>query len=222
MDKIYYHSFKKKDVLLAKADGKCSFILNCNADRVCFVMFTNNGYFLQGSRIKGIEFYKKGTTFYIVNTIDSDNFFITIQPLSVSGTGSFETCYGESFDSTGYTKLEELEESSSLISNIPFSSSAYEKNTIVPYDLKIKNQANYAQCSLLLISYRKMTGIGGSGLVLVSSSNKGTKDNFSVSIVFSTENFDQFIITGTKTGINVTTDESFKFSVTEIRSNTII
>ena len=222
MDKIYYHSFKKKDVLLAKADGTCSFIINCNADRVCFVMCTNNGYFLQGSRIKGIEFYKKNSSFYIVNTTDSDNHFITIQPLSVSGVGSFETCYGESFDSTGFTKLEELEEITPLISNIPFSSSAYNANTIVPYDLKLKNQVNYAQCSLLLISFRKMNGIGGSGLVFVSNSNNSNKDNFSVSIVFSTENFNQFTITGTNTGINVTTDERFKFSVTEIRSNTII
>ena len=185
-------------------------------------MCTNNGYFLKGSRINGIEFYKKGSSFYIVNTINSDNHFITIQPLSVSGVGSFETGYGESFDSAGYTKLEELEEITPLISNIPFTSSAYDGNTIVSYDLKLKNQVNYAQCSLLLISYRKMSGIGGSGLVLVSNSNNSTKDNFSVSIVSSTENFDQFIITGTNTGINVTTDERFKFSVTEIRSNTII
>lgn len=222
MDKVYYHNFKKKNVLLAKADGKCSFILNCNSDRVCFVMITNSGYFLQGSRINGIEFYRKGNSFYIVNAANSDNYFITIQPLSVVGAVFFETCYGESFDSTGYTKLEELEEITPLISNIPFSSSTYEKNTNVPYDLKLKNKTNYAQCSLLLISYRKANGIGGSGLVLVSSLNNGTKNNFSVSIVSSTENFDEFIITGTDTGINVTTDENFKFSVTEIRSNTII
>ena len=222
MDKVYYHSFKKKDTLLAKFDGKGSFIINANNDRVCFVMFTNNGYFLQGTRIKGIDFYKKGNIFYIVNNADSDNYFTTIQPLSVSGTGYFATGYGESFDSTGCTKLEELEEFTPLISNIPFSSSFYKKNTIVPYDLKLKNLKNYAQCSLLLISYRKSNGIGGSGLVLVSSSNNSTINEFSVSIVSSTENFDQFIITGTNTGINVTSDEDFKFSVTEIRSNIII
>ena len=221
MDKVYYHSFKKKDTLLAKFDGKGSFILNCNNDRVCFVMFTNQGYFLQGTRINGIDFYKKGNTYCIVNNANSDNYFTTIQPLSVGGTGYFETGYGESFDSTGYTKLEELEEFTPLITNIP-PSTVYKKNTIVPYDLKLKNLKNYAQCSLLLISYRKTNGIGGSGLVLVSSSNNSTINEFSVSIVSSTEEFDQFTITGTNTGINVTSDEDFRFSVTEIRSNTII
>ena len=222
MDKFYYHSFKKKDVILAKIEGKGSLILNCNSDRVCFVMFTNNGYFLKGTRIKGIDFYKKRNTFYIVNTTNSDNYFISIQPLSIAGTGTIENGYGESFDSTDCTKLEELEEFTPLISNIPFTSSPYDGNTIVPYDLKLKNQTNYTQCSLLLISCRKLSGIGGSGLVLVSNANNSTKNDFSVSIVSSTENFNQFTIAGTNTGITVTADDRFKFSVTEIRSNTII
>lgn len=220
MDKIYYHSFKKKDVLLAKADGKCSFIINCNSDKVCFVMFTNNGYFLEGSIIKGIDFYKKGSSFYIVNTTDSDNYFITIQPLSVSGVGSFETCYGESFDSTGFTKLERLKDKVPIV-NTGFTSSYYDANAVVSYDMQLKNTTNYAQSALLLISARDVNGIGGSALVLVSSVNNSSINDFTTLIMASSEQFNLFTVNGTNNGISITHNTKFKFSITEITGNII-
>lgn len=220
MDKIYYHNFKKKDVLLAKSVGKCSFILNANSDKVCFVMITKDGYFLEGSRIKGIDFYKKDNSFYIVNTSNSDNYFISIQPLSISGPGSFGSGYGESFDSTGFTKLERLKDKGPIV-NTGFNSSYYAANEVVSYDMQLRNTANYAQSALLLISARDADGIGGNALVLVSSVNNSSINDFTTLVMASSEDFNQFTVKGTNNGISITHNVRFNFSITEITSNII-
>lgn len=226
-NKIYYHNFNKKNTLLAKCLGRCSFILHDNNDNTCFVMLNNKGYYLEGIKPTGIDFYKKDNNFYIVNGQNSTSYYITIQPLSVYGVGSFENGYGISFDTTNYTKLEIIkeeeivEEEKTPIVNTPFPDTYYEANTVVNHTLQLNNKTNYSQSALLLISVRNSNGIGGSGLLLVSSINSSTINNFEILTISSTGNFNQFTVEGLQNGITITHNTKFKFSITEIDSDIV-
>lgn len=220
MDKIYYHNFTKKNALLAKSVGKCSFILHDNNGNTCFVLFQDTGYYLDGLKPIGIDFYKKDNNFYIVNGKESISSYITIQPLSINGVGSFVTGYGEDFDITDCTKLERLKDKTPIV-NTGFTSSYYDANEVVYHDMQLRNITNYAQSALLLISARNINGIGGTALVLVSSVNNSTINDFTTLIITSSENFNQFTVKGTNNGISITHNTRFKFSITEITSNII-
>ena len=222
--KIYYHNLRNKEtVILAKVNkGRCSFVIDFGSGNT-FITLNSNGYYYHGEKLPStIKIYRNTSDniYYIVKQNNNGLLNITLTEIGTSAQYTLLHGYAEVIDVTGLTQLQAL---NLIYTKEPpikeeFSSVSVDANVLTEYTCRLPRTQYKAQATLLQLSIRNDSGVGGSALIFLTRMNTGTIQDFTINVVSTDYErlITEFAITGTNNGISFTNSKKYKYAITEV------
>lgn len=214
-NKIYYHNVKTTSpATIAVISARCTLVID-EGDGNTIIQLTPSGYYRWGVKLKKVSVYSLEDYYYVVFT-SSTAIYITVTEIADAGI-PFKMRNGcmAAFDPTDATKLTELNTGIYAMRQQK-TTTRVESGAEYAYPISAKSNAYAVEATLLLITARDENGVGGVAFVCAYRMNGASVGAYVISEIFATQNWSQFNIAGTTSGITLTHASAYDVSVTEI------